>query len=164
MRSVRVQVINPGYRNLKPYTSQHFKRVTMINGKLELKTPDEAESVYYEAFEHGDSQVMSALWSQGDVVCVHPGSGAILGHTAVMRSWHHIFSNAQKPEIKFSVVKRTHADGLAVHLVAEEISSEDVATVVVLATNVYQRGDSGWLMIEHHASLVTAPHKNHTLQ
>lgn len=136
----------------------------MIGSKLELKTPDEVEAVYYEAFMHCDKDVMAALWGDGDVVCVHPGSGAIVGHEAVARSWAHIFTNARMPEVKFTVAKRTINDNLAVHLVTEEIATGDDAYAVVLATNVYQKFVSGWLMIEHHGSVVHTRREGQTLQ
>ncbi|MBI3188848.1 MAG: nuclear transport factor 2 family protein [Gammaproteobacteria bacterium] len=129
-----------------------------------FKTPDEVEAVYYEAFMHGDKNIMTVLWADGDVICIHPGSGAIVGHDAVIRSWSHIFSNTRQAEIKFTVMKKTMADGLAVHLVAEEISTGGGAASIVLATNVYQQYDTGWLMIEHHASLVQVTRREHTLQ
>ena len=136
----------------------------MIASKLELKSPDEVEAVYYEAFKHCDKDVMAALWAEGDVVCVHPGSGAIVGHKAVVRSWAHIFTNAKTPEIIFTVAKRTMSGDLAEHFVAEEIATGGVASTVVLATNVYQKFASGWLMIAHHASLVQTKQQGQTLQ
>jgi ketosteroid isomerase-like protein len=136
----------------------------MKNSKPKFKTPDEAEAVYYEAFMHCDQDVMAVLWAQGDVVCIHPGSAAIIGHAAVVRSWTHIFANAQRPDIKFTVMKKTLADGLAVHLVAEEIATSGSTATLVLATNVYQLIDDSWLMVEHHASLVPLSKKGQTLQ
>ena len=136
----------------------------MQESKLEFNTPDEAETVYYEAFMHCDSEVMAALWATGDVICVHPGSGAIVGHAKVLRSWQHIFSDAQQPTLNYTVVKRTVSDTLAVHLVAEAFATGGASPTIVLATNVYQKFDQGWLMIEHHGSLVQAPAQAQTLQ
>lgn len=136
----------------------------MKNSKLEFKTSDEAESVYYEAFMHCDKEVMAALWADGDVVCIHPGSVAIVGYVSVLRSWSHIFSNANRPEFTFTVLKKTQANGMAVHLVAEEFTGSKANATMVLATNVYQLFDSGWLMIEHHASLVQSNQRGQTLQ
>jgi ketosteroid isomerase-like protein len=136
----------------------------MKDSKLELKSPDEVESVYYEAFMHCDIEVMSALWADDEVICIHPGSGAIIGHKAVMRSWTHIFANARRPEITFTVHRRTVTGDLAVHLVTEEISTASEAVAIVLATNVYQKQECGWLMIEHHASVVQARTQGQTLQ
>ncbi|MFW2371901.1 MAG: YybH family protein [Gammaproteobacteria bacterium] len=132
--------------------------------KLELKTPDAVEAAYYEAFNHCDKQVMATLWSDGDVVCVHPGSGAIVGHAAVIRSWEHIFLNAQMPEIHISVTKKTVVDGLAVHLLTEAISTGNETSALVFVTNVYQKFDNGWLMIEHHGSVVQRQQQENRLQ
>jgi hypothetical protein len=40
---------------------------------LRIQSSDKAEIVFYEGFMHGDIDVMSALWADGDVVWVHPG-------------------------------------------------------------------------------------------
>lgn len=136
----------------------------MKDNKLCFNTPDEVETVYYEAFRHCDSEVMAALWADGDVLCVHPGSGPIVGHTAVARSWSHIFDNAEPSDIEFNVAKRSTADDLAVHVVTEHIGDKSGQNARLLATNVYQKFDQGWLMIEHHASIIQTGADQHTLQ
>jgi ketosteroid isomerase-like protein len=130
---------------------------------LTFSNPDEVETVYYEAFMHCDTDVMAACWAADDVICVHPGSGAIVGHEAVVRSWSHILSNAQPPQITYNVAKRTVSDELAVHVVTETMGAGEQA-VVVLATNVYRKFEQGWLMIEHHASLVQTQRQGQTIQ
>jgi ketosteroid isomerase-like protein len=135
----------------------------MQKPKLEMKTPDEVEAVFYEAFRNCDKDVMAALWAEGDVVCVHPSSGAIVGHEAVVRSWAHIFTGAIIPEIKVTVGKRTVSDDLAVHLVTEEIATGG-ESAVVFSTNVYQKIGNGWFMIEHHGSVVPSLSQGQTIQ
>lgn len=144
--------------------TQHIYRNNMIGNKLELRTPDEAEIIYYEAFMRCDRQLMAALWADGEVVCIHPGAGAIVGHEKVVRSWSNIFRGAQRPDIRYQVVKTALSDDLAVHLVTEEISTGDQAYALILATNVYQKFEGGWLMVQHHASMVQAGRSQHTLQ
>ena len=136
----------------------------MTKSVLQMQTPDEAEIVFYEAFMHGDKAVMAAVWAEGDVVCVHPGSGVILGYDAVVRSWHHILENTQGLEIRYTATKKTVSDDMAVHIVAEEMMSKGSVMAVVISTNVYQKFDQGWLMIEHHASLVQQAHQGETVQ
>ena len=131
---------------------------------LNIHTPDEAETVFYEAFMHGDVDVMTALWADCDVVCVHPGSGVIHGHDAVVRSWRHILENTRGSEVRYNVTNRTVSNDLAVHVVTEELMDGSQVMGVVLATNIYQKFESGWLMIEHHASLVQQQHQGETLQ
>ena len=135
----------------------------MKGSKLEFNSPDDVEAVYYEAFRHCDSNVMAALWADGYVVCIHPGCGAIVGHEAVARSWRHIFTDAEQAEVIYRVERKTISDDLTVHLVTEEIGSGDELARVI-ATNVYQKFESGWLMIEHHSSLVQTQSLNQTVQ
>jgi ketosteroid isomerase-like protein len=134
-----------------------------MSRSLQFNSHDEVEAVYYEAFGHCDVEVMAALWAVGDVVCVHPGSGAVVGHEAVARSWRHIFTGSLPPQLNYTVAKRTVSDSLAVHIVIETIGSAG-EEAVVLATNVYQKFAEGWLMIEHHASLVQSAQTKHTVQ
>ena len=135
-----------------------------MTGKVsKLKTPDDVETIFYGAFRHCDVDVMASLWAEGDVVCVHPGSGVIVGHDAVVRSWSHIFLGSSPPQIKFTPGKRVLSGDLAVHVGTEEITTAG-ETAVVLTTNVYQKIGGGWFMIEHHASLVHAQPQQQTLQ
>lgn len=131
---------------------------------LQISTADEVEAVFYEAFMHGDADVMAALWADDDVVCVHPGSGIITGHEAVTRSWRHILENSSSNEIRYTVARKSVSGDIAVHVVAEEMLGNGEVTAVVIATNVYRRYDRGWFMIEHHGSLVQSPGLGQTLQ
>ncbi len=136
----------------------------MKKSKLQFKTPDEVDAVFYEAFMRCDPEVMAGLWADEDVVCVHPGAGVIVEYGAIIRSWENIFSNVDSAEMKTTVIRRVLSDELAVYIVAEEMLSSGQVAAVVLATNVYRRFDSGWLMIEHHASLVQNQANGQTLQ
>jgi len=128
-----------------------------------FSTADVVESVFYKSFNQCDFDKMRKVWADDEVVCVHPGSAAIVGYAAVLRSWQHILSNAQLPDIQVSVIKRTISETLAVHLVEEHIETGK-QNAVVLATNVYQKYDSGWLMVEHHGSVIHSQTEPHTLQ
>lgn len=132
--------------------------------KLVIGTPDDVETIYYEAFRRCDINVMAALWAPGDVVCVHPGSGAVVGYDAVIRSWRHILDGSTMSGLRTALVQRMASDGLAVHLVAEQLPTSPGSEVTVLATNVYRKFAEGWLMVEHHASVVEARQDGGTLQ
>ncbi|MCB1869560.1 MAG: nuclear transport factor 2 family protein [Gammaproteobacteria bacterium] len=136
----------------------------MKTSKLTLKSPDEVEAVFYEAFIHCDPEVMAGLWADEDVICVHPGSGAILDYRSIVRSWVNIFSDVRRTELKYTVINAVSANDLAVHVVAEEMLSSGMVTAIVLATNVYRKFNAGWLMIEHHASLMQSLSNGQTLQ
>lgn len=131
---------------------------------LHIQSADEAEVVFYESFMRGDIEVMSALWADGDVVCVHPGGGVISDNDAVERSWRHILESFQGGEVQYTVMNKTQTEDLAVHVVSEEILTGGVVIAIVIATNVYQRFEESWLMIEHHASIVQPKRDGETLQ
>jgi ketosteroid isomerase-like protein len=136
----------------------------MKKSKLHFNTADDVDAVFYEAFMRCDADVMAGLWADGDVICIHPGSGAIVGYDPVIRSWESIFSNAGSAEMNTTVINRVLSDELAVYVVAEEMLSSGEVTAVVLATNVFHKFDNGWLMTEHHASLVQNRADGRTLQ
>ena len=131
---------------------------------IKTRTSSEAETVFYEAFMHCDTDVMSALWGEGDVVCVHPGSGIISGYEAVVRSWHHILENSRPTDIRYQLVNKSIVGDQAVHVVTEEILNNGTVVAVVIATNVYHRYDGNWQIVEHHGSLVQQEVTNRTLQ
>ena len=136
----------------------------MNKSKPRLKTPDEVDAVFYEAFKCCDPDVIAGLLAEEGVVCVHPGAGAIVDYDAIISSWAVIFCNSRGTEIRHTVIKRVVSNELAVYVVAEEMLSSGTLTAVVLATNVYRQFDTGWLMIEQHASLVQSRNKGQTLQ
>ena len=136
--------------------------------KIEVSTryisADDVEAAFYVAFSHCDPGMMENVWAEGDVICVHPGSQAIIGNIAVIRSWSHIFSNAALPSMQINVVKRTVNGTMAVHVVEEHIVTGEHTPAIVLATNVYQKFEQGWLMVEHHGSVIQGQAKTHVLQ
>ena len=135
-----------------------------MGNKTFQKTSEDAEAVFYECFMHCDTEVMAALWADEDVICVHPGSGLILGHDAVVRSWASILNNAQTPELEYKLVQKTFSSDLAVHMVVEEMLNRGQVAAIILATNVYKKFPNGWLMVEHHASIIQNQSHGQTLQ
>ena len=124
--------------------------------QFDFSTPQGAEEAFYAAFAECDYKAMETVWALDDVVCIHPGSSALIGREAVMRSWANMLLNAEPPMIRINVLSRTAGDGLAVHVVEEHITSGygDTASVSsVLATNLYRKEDDGWRLLEHHASM-----------
>jgi len=137
----------------------------MKRSKINIQTADEVEIIFYEAFMHCDIDVMAAIWADENVVCIHPGTGVITGYDAVMRSWQHILEGAAHMDIRYSVKNKRMTDELVTHVVIEEILNDNRVTAIVAATNIYQRFDNGWLLSEHHGSLVNTERKEgETLQ
>ena len=118
----------------------------------------EANERFYTALEAGDLEGMEAVWMHTDwVKCVHPGWNLIIGWDEVYESWQRIFENSSGMRVSAREVRiRIHADfawvscteNLAIFL----DSSSAPVTATTTATNLFQRVDTGWLMVHHHAS------------
>lgn len=123
--------------------------------RMDAESPEQAEAVFYAAFEDGDLEAMARIWAHnGDVVCVHPHGPQLVGYDQVMQSWGNILDNTAGFRITVQVVNHYDEGDVSVRFVNETLVNEhgDAAPVTVLATNAYQRTESGWRMVLHHAS------------
>ncbi len=121
-----------------------------------FSTSEAAETAFYAAFANCDVHAMDVVWANARVICIHPGSIALVGRDVVMRSWSNILTNAEPPTLKVEVLSRIVRDNLALHLVEEHITpvtGSPEPTSVVLATNIYCLETDGWRLLEHHASI-----------
>jgi ketosteroid isomerase-like protein len=120
----------------------------------------EANARFYRAFESLDLAEMDGVWVHGEHVgCIHPGWCLLVGWEAVRQSWEAIFKGAG--EMRFSVTDvRPYVNGeLGWVTCTENILSEargQVAVTALIATNLFERRGSDWLMIHHHASHMVA--------
>jgi ketosteroid isomerase-like protein len=122
---------------------------------IAAESPEQAEALFYAAFEDGDLETMANIWARsGDVVCVHPNGPQLLGYGPVMQSWRNILDDTTGFRIDFKVVRHFDDGDTSVRFVNETlINEEDEAIpVTILATNAYQRTESGWRIVLHHAS------------
>jgi ketosteroid isomerase-like protein len=75
----------------------------------------------------------------------------------VRASWEAIFSNTGEMRFTLGEVQVAVRGPLAWVTCTENILSEvrsRVSVTSVLATNIFEQGDDGWLMVHHHASHV----------
>lgn len=120
-------------------------------------SPQEAETAFYEALEHGDLDAMMAVWSEDEeIVCVHPGGPRLTGYATVREAWRRIFEGGSRLKVQLLALSTVHGPFAAVHSVVEQIGvvGDKQLAAPVAATNVYVRGALGWRMIVHHASPV----------
>lgn len=121
----------------------------------------EANARFYRAFEGLDIQEMEAVWAKGDhVKCVHPGWALLVGWEAVRTSWETIFKNTVEMRFSLSGVSAHVAGNLASVTCTENILSQvqgNISVTSILATNLFERHGTTWLMIHHHASHIFAP-------
>ncbi|MEM7253441.1 MAG: nuclear transport factor 2 family protein [Pseudomonadota bacterium] len=118
-------------------------------------TPQDAEALFYDAFEQQDIEAMAAIWVYSDdAICIHPMGERLRGHRAVLSSWRRIFAGGG--EMRFNLDDPVYVTGenTSVHYVYENIrfGPELSDRSLVLATNVYIRTDAGWRIQAHHGS------------
>lgn len=120
-----------------------------------------ANEAFYNAFESLDFKEMEKIWARVSYIqCIHPGWGLLRGWEHVMGSWRRIFENTQEIHFMLTEAQVEIQNSLAWVTLYENITSrfgEEVATGVVLATNIFEKHADGWLMIHHHGSTVVHP-------
>lgn len=124
-------------------------------GTCEPDTPGKAETAFYSAFESGDVEAMANIWAHSDnVVCVHPHAPQLMGYDEVMQSWRDILRNTTGFRISVQMLHHYTDEEVSVRFVNETLIDENSHSrpVTVLATNAYQKTESGWRMVLHHAS------------
>ena len=118
-------------------------------------TPQDAALAFYQAFEARDLDAMMATWAEDEeIVCIHPTGQRLVGADAIRDSWRSIFANNPRLMVRLSRGVRWSGMLLSVHNVVETlyIGEERKPHGPMLATNVFQRGASGWRLLAHHSS------------
>jgi uncharacterized protein (TIGR02246 family) len=118
-------------------------------------TPEDVEATFYEAIARADLAALMSVWADDEeIVCIHPTGQRLTGAAAIRDSWRGIFANNPQLTVRLSRAVRWSGMLLAVHNVVETlyIGDERKAHGPMLATNVFQRGASGWRLLAHHAS------------
>lgn len=111
---------------------------------------------YYEAFEAGDLDAMSACWERSDrVVCTHPGWPTLRGWGKVASAWFTLFS--QGPPMQFVLTQeRAVVVGDAAWVSLDENLLGDGGGVTIASLNCFVRHPAGWQMVAHQGSVVHA--------
>jgi ketosteroid isomerase-like protein len=97
---------------------------------------------------------MSVWADDEEIVCIHPTGQRLTGAEAIRDSWRSIFANNPRLMVRLSRGVRWNGMLLSVHNVVETlyIGDERKPHGPMLATNVFQRGASGWRLLAHHSS------------
>ena len=123
-----------------------------------IGSPDDIENQFYEALQGGDLERLMTVWSDDeDIVCVHPGGARVVGFDAVRTTWEQLFSGDTKLTFRLEHVVMLETVGLAMQSAIEHVYAGDgSARGAAAATNIFMRTPSGWRLVCHHASPVTA--------
>jgi len=118
-------------------------------------TPEDAEAAFYEAMCSGDVGRMMALWvDDEDALCVHPGTGRIVGPAAIRASYDALLADGGV-RIEPEAVHRLQRGEVAVHHLIERVwvdTAQGRSELRMLATNVYLKTPLGWRIAAHHAA------------
>jgi ketosteroid isomerase-like protein len=120
--------------------------VTEINGR------------YYEAFEAGDLDAMSALWERSArVTCTHPGWPTLRGWGQIASSFYALFEGGADIQYVLTRVEAVIAGDVSWVSLDENLLG-DQGGVTVATVNIFVRdGDrEAWRMVCHHGSVVQA--------
>ncbi|MFT4298865.1 MAG: nuclear transport factor 2 family protein [Aeromicrobium sp.] len=117
---------------------------------------------FYEAVESGDVDLMAALWvDRADTSCAHPGTVAVRGTPAILRSWTMVMAQAGYLQFFLTDVHAAFAADGAVGVVSctENILSglENTTNFVggrVASTSVLVLRNRRWQFHSRHASPV----------
>ena len=128
----------------------------MIKEKIEEVA--RANGEFYEAFESLDIMRMDRVWAQQEyVTCVHPGWTLRVGWPAVRDSWVLIFNNTFSMKFNLTEIQIQVAGDVGWVICTENITSRQGEAGLesrVLATNLFEKVEGRWLMIQHHGSPV----------
>jgi len=116
---------------------------------------DDVEAAFYDALQTGDIDKLMACWADEDeIVCVHPGSGRLVGVLAIRAGVEALFSQGGVA-VQATQICKIESLTSAVHSVIEVLqimTPQGARQAHVVATNVYHRTAQGWRIVAHHAS------------
>jgi ketosteroid isomerase-like protein len=122
----------------------------------EIESLKEANQRFYDAFGSLDIAQMDAVCEQSArAMCVHPGWQPIVGWPDIRRSWQSIFNGAALMHFTIHYVNVAVEGECGFVTCVESITSVvggQAQGFGVLATNIFVRSGSDWLVLAHHAS------------
>ncbi len=111
---------------------------------------------FYHALQSLDLEKMTAVWLHEDwVQCLHPGWELIVGWEEVSDSWKGIFQSTSRIQVAISrPLARVHGDTAWVSCIENVTSTFEggFSTAMIEATNIFERHNGQWRMVQHHAA------------
>lgn len=130
-----------------------------------LQTDEEevlsANRTFYAALHSLDLSQMAQVWSHEDWIrCIHPGWDLLVGWDEVQGSWQEIFSSTDQMMVSISRTLVHVAGDAAWVSCLENVTTafqNQFNSVLVEATNIFQRSQGRWLMVHHHTTPLVGP-------
>lgn len=118
-------------------------------------SPDEVEQAFYEALNQGDLDRLMACWAEEDeVVCVHPGSPRLMGHSAIRSTFEALCAQGAV-QVRTGQIHRIDALACSVHVLTEQLAVPGRAAAQaawVTVTHVFHKTPHGWRLVARHVS------------
>jgi uncharacterized protein (TIGR02246 family) len=120
----------------------------------------EANLKFYFALESLDLDLMDEVWAtDASAICVHPGWTRLAGWENIRASWEQIFRNTTFMRIDVSEVS-VEVQGTVAWVTCLENATTAVGDQMrraqAYATNIFVFEDDRWLLVLHHASILTS--------
>jgi len=111
---------------------------------------------FYKALGTRNLELMDQVWVKDSRAgCVHPGWIMISGWQAIRQSWENVFDPNDQVDIRLSNITVEIKGEVAWVTCIQQliyINRDPIGINMSQSTNIFERHDSGWLMILHHAS------------
>lgn len=108
-----------------------------------------ANDRFYTAFGARDADAMEDLWSEDEIVCIHPGWQPLFGREPVLASWHAILGNDNAPNVRCRAPRAVMMGETALVVCIEDLDGS-----FLCATNMFKKDADGWRMVHHQAGPV----------
>ena len=119
----------------------------------------EVNERFYRALGTRDLSLMDTVFVRDERAgCTHPGWVMLRGWEAIRQSWENVFDPEDRLAIKLhNVTVDINGDAACVTCVQElmYVKRNPVMMNVSISTNIFERTESGWLMVIHHASPIS---------
>jgi ketosteroid isomerase-like protein len=120
----------------------------------------EANLNFYFALESLDVELMEDVWlMDATACCIHPGGERLAGWENIRANWERIFKSTTFMRVDITEVSVEVHTNVAWVTCLENISTaagDQIHRARAYATNIFTFDeDAGWLLVVHHASLVT---------
>ncbi|MBF8301802.1 MAG: hypothetical protein HW396_83 [Candidatus Dadabacteria bacterium] len=111
---------------------------------------------FYKALGTRNLELMDQVWVKDSRAgCVHPGWIMLSGWQAIRQSWENVFDPNDQVDIRLSnITVEIKGDVAWVACIQQliYINRDPIGINMSQSTNIFERHDSGWRMILHHAS------------
>ncbi|HEY9663378.1 MAG TPA: nuclear transport factor 2 family protein [Allocoleopsis sp.] len=122
---------------------------------------------FYRAFQQKDLQAMSLLWVQSsNAICVHPGRPALQGWEQIRLIWEQIFRTPDPLPLENDVIAVEVNGNMAYVIQAEKMVQQIQGrpmTAQSIATNIFERVTTTWLLVHRHSSPILPPPSNQAM-